>query len=134
MKVPFHFLNEDTCPGIKTGGAVSHIMTSVEVTCMPKDLPEFIEVDLANLEIDQSIHLSEVKLPAGVKLTHDDAEHGHAIVSAHVIKESKEDLEADAAEAEIAAEQHAEAVPEDEEAPKAEGEEDEADKTEDKGE
>lgn len=129
MKVPFHFLNEEECPGVKAGGKISHLMTSVEITCLPKHLPEFIEVDVANLNMDESIHLSEVKLPEGVKLTHDDAEHDQAIIAIHEIKESKEDLEADAAEAELAAEQHAEAEAEHagekgaEEAPKAEGDE-----------
>jgi large subunit ribosomal protein L25 len=74
VKIPFHFLNADVAPGVKLGGGiVAHIMTEAEVSCLPKDLPEFIEVDLAALEIGDSVHLSQVSLPKGVEfvqLTH----------------------------------------------------------------
>jgi large subunit ribosomal protein L25 len=109
MKVPMHFVGEETCPGVAAGGLVSHLITTVEITCLPKDLPEFIEVDLSALELDATIHLLDVKLPHGVKLTHADEEHNQPIVSVHVPRESKEDVEADAAEAAMAAEQHADA-------------------------
>ena len=76
VRVPFHFLHEDTAPGVKVGGGiVAHILTEAEVSCLPKDLPEFIEVDLAALEIGQSIHLSQITLPKGVEfvaLAHDN--------------------------------------------------------------
>ena len=63
VKVPFHFMHEDTAPGVKIGGGiVAHILTEAEVSCLPKDLPEFIEVDLAALEIGQSVHLSQITL------------------------------------------------------------------------
>lgn len=69
MNVPLHFLNEDKCVGVKTsGGIVSHQLTEVEVICLPKDLPEFIAVDVINLDMGKSIHLSELTLPAGVEL------------------------------------------------------------------
>lgn len=68
VKVPFHFINEDTCPGVKTGGGnVGHILNEAEVSCLAKDLPEFIEVDLGKLEVGESIHLSEITLPKGVE-------------------------------------------------------------------
>ncbi|HEU4708014.1 MAG TPA: 50S ribosomal protein L25/general stress protein Ctc [Methylophilaceae bacterium] len=68
VKVPFHFVNEENAPGVKLGGGlVGHILTEAEVSCLPKDLPEFIEVDLANLDVGHSIHLSEIKVPAGVE-------------------------------------------------------------------
>ena len=68
MKVPLHFLNADIAPGVKlTGGNVSHIMSELEVSCLPKDLPEFIEVDLAELTAGHSIHLSQLTLPKGVE-------------------------------------------------------------------
>jgi large subunit ribosomal protein L25 len=74
VKIPFHFLNAEVAPGVKLGGGiVAHIMTEAEVSCLPKDLPEFIEVDLAALEIGDSVHLSQVNLPKGVEfvqLTH----------------------------------------------------------------
>ena len=63
MHVPFHFLGEENAPGLKEGGAFSHLMNDVEVVCLPADLPEFIEIDASNLLLDQSIHLSELKLP-----------------------------------------------------------------------
>ena len=70
VKVPFHFLNEDVAPGVKLeGGIVSHIMIEVDIACLPKDLPTYIEVDLINLAIGDSIHLSEIKAPEGVELT-----------------------------------------------------------------
>ena len=105
MKVPLHFLGEEACLGVKAGGKISHAMTSIEVVCMPKDLPEFINVDVSALEMDAAIHLSEIKLPEGVKIValEQEGDHDTAIVSVHEIKESKEDLEADAAEAEAAA-------------------------------
>jgi len=69
MRVPLHFANEESCPGVKTGGGViSHIMTDLEIACLPKDLPEYIEVDLGALEVGDAIHLGELKLPAGVEI------------------------------------------------------------------
>ncbi|KPK31568.1 MAG: 50S ribosomal protein L25 [Betaproteobacteria bacterium SG8_40] len=68
MRVPLHFVNEEVGPGVKLGGGViNHVMTEVEVSCLPADLPEFLEVDLASLELGDSIHLSEVNLPKGVE-------------------------------------------------------------------
>ncbi|MDP2828927.1 MAG: 50S ribosomal protein L25/general stress protein Ctc [Sulfuricellaceae bacterium] len=68
MKVPLHCINADIAPGVKlTGSTVNHVMTEAEVSCLPKDLPEFVEVDLANLAAGHSIHMSEVKLPKGVE-------------------------------------------------------------------
>jgi len=69
MKVPLHFSNADIAPGVKlSAGIVSHIITEVDVACLPKDLPEFIEVDLSNLAAGHSIHLSELKLGKGIEL------------------------------------------------------------------
>ncbi|MBU1691146.1 MAG: 50S ribosomal protein L25/general stress protein Ctc [Gammaproteobacteria bacterium] len=69
IKVPLHFANADIAPGVKlSSGIVSHIITEVDVACLPKDLPEFIEVDLANLAAGHSIHLSELKLGKGIEL------------------------------------------------------------------
>jgi large subunit ribosomal protein L25 len=68
MRVPLHFINEDIAPGVKLGGGiVSHVMTEVEVSCLPADLPEYIEVDLAELQLGHSVHLSELTLPSGVE-------------------------------------------------------------------
>jgi len=68
MKVPLHFVNADISPGVKlTGGLVQHVLNELEVSCLPKDLPEFIEVDLSQLQAGHSLHLSGVSLPAGVE-------------------------------------------------------------------
>jgi large subunit ribosomal protein L25 len=68
MRVPLHFKNSELAPGVKlSGGVVSHIMTDAEVLCLPSVLPEFIEVDLSTLEAGQTIHLSDLVLPAGVE-------------------------------------------------------------------
>lgn len=69
MTVPLHFLGEDVAPGVKAGGQISHMISEVEVSCLPKDLPEYIEVDLSAVEMDGSVHLSELVLPKGVSLT-----------------------------------------------------------------
>ena len=69
MKVPLHFVNEEISPAVKLSGAlVSHVQNEVDIACLPKDLPEFIEVDLSNLAVGQSLHASGVKLPVGVTL------------------------------------------------------------------
>jgi large subunit ribosomal protein L25 len=68
MKVPLHFINAEISPGVKVaGGLVQHVMNELEVRCLPKDLPEFITVDLANLQAGHSMHLSSLALPAGVE-------------------------------------------------------------------
>ncbi len=109
LHAPLHFINEDTAPGVKAGGLVAHSQTEIEISCLPKDLPEFIEVDLAELELDASIHLSEIKLPAGVEaveLMHGEG-HDPSIVSIHLARGGKEADEAEeggAAEGEAATE------------------------------
>ncbi|MBK1633196.1 50S ribosomal protein L25/general stress protein Ctc [Thiohalocapsa halophila] len=70
MSVPLHFENEDTSVGVKAGGAVSHNLTEVEITCLPKDLPEYIAVDMARVDMGDSILVSDLKLPEGVELTY----------------------------------------------------------------
>jgi large subunit ribosomal protein L25 len=71
LKVPLHFVNGDISPAVKLGGGmISHIINEVDIACLPKDLPEFIEVDLKDLQADDSIHVSGLKLPAGVEIVH----------------------------------------------------------------
>ena len=68
IKVPLHFLNAEIAPGVKVGGGIiSHVMTEVEVSCLPADLPEYIEVDLKDLALGHSVHLSELKFPKGTE-------------------------------------------------------------------
>ena len=69
VNVPLHFINEDTCAGVKQqGGIISHMQTDVEVSCLPKDLPEYLEVDVADLGLGHSLHLSDLELPEGISL------------------------------------------------------------------
>ena len=67
-RVPLNFLNEDICVGVKMGGGlIAHTMTDIEVSCLPKDLPESIEVDMEQIDIGQIVHLSDIKMPSGVE-------------------------------------------------------------------
>mgnify|MGYP003353324840 CR=1 FL=1 len=71
MRVPLHFINAEIAPAVKlAGGIVSHVMNELDVSCLPKDLPEFIEVDLSNMQAGTSLHVSDLKLPADVVATH----------------------------------------------------------------
>ncbi len=107
VHVPLHFINEDSSVGVKAGGRVSHTLTDIEVSCLPKSLPEFIEVDLATVEVGQSIHLSEIILPEGVEilaLAQTDASDP-AVVSIYTPRGSADDVDGDAeAEGDEAAE------------------------------
>jgi large subunit ribosomal protein L25 len=110
VKIPFHFMNQEIAPGVKLeGGIVSHIMIDVDILCLPKDLPTFIEVDLINLSIGDSIHLSEIKVPEGVELTGLSEENDPIITSISKPKVVVEEVitpeeGAEAAEGEEAAE------------------------------
>ena len=108
MNVPLHFIGEDVAVGVKQGGGkVSHLRTDVEIVCLPKDLPEYLDVDVSELELDAMLYLSDIKLPEGVEIPElaQGPEHDHAIVSIHVIKAApvEEELEEAAAEGEEAA-------------------------------
>ncbi len=84
VHVPLHFKGETIAPGVKTGGGiVEHHTNQVDVECLPKDLPEFIEIDLSNMQVNDSIHLSQLTLPAGVTLV--ELKHGNdaPVVSIH---------------------------------------------------
>jgi large subunit ribosomal protein L25 len=102
VKVPLHFINEATSVGVKQGGGkVNHLMTELEIACLPQDLPEFIEVDIQNLDVGESLHIADLKLPAGVTsvaLSH--GEHGNlAVVAIHMLKGAAEESAAAAAPA-----------------------------------
>ena len=108
MNVPLHFTGEDIAVGVKDGGGkVAHLINDVEVACLPKNLPEFLEVDISELELDAMLHLSDIKLPDGVEipLLAQGPEHDHAIVSIHVIKAAP--VEEDVVEAELGEEAEA---------------------------
>ena len=92
VHVPLHFINEHNGIGGKKGGVASHTMTNIEVLCLPAFLPDFIEVDLLNLDVGHSIHLSELKMPVNVQiveLTH-GADHDLAVVSMQASKVTAE--------------------------------------------
>jgi large subunit ribosomal protein L25 len=95
IKVPLHFLNADIAPGVKAGGKISHVLNELEVACLPKDLPTFIEIDLAELTLGHSIHVGDVKLPAGVEV----AGHHHAADAVATVQVPRGVVEAVAAEA-----------------------------------
>ncbi len=93
--VPLHFINEENCPGVKAGGVVNHSYTTVEVSCLPKNLPEYIEVDMADAEMDAIIHLSDIVLPKGVEiveLTHGE-DHDQAVATIHKTRAAVSDTE-----------------------------------------
>lgn len=82
IKIPLHFLNEDVAPGVKTGGGkISHVMTELDITCLPKDLPSFIEVDLCKLELGHSVHVADLKLPKGVEIAAHGTHTAEAVVA-----------------------------------------------------
>lgn len=84
LRIPLHFINASVAPGVKTqGGVVSHLLNDVEVSCLPKDLPEYLEIDMAKMEMNDMKRLSDIPVPAGVELV--DLAHGRdeAVVSIH---------------------------------------------------
>ncbi len=100
IHVQLHFTGEAVSPGVKEGGLVSHVVNEVEIICLPKDIPEFIEVDISALGLGASIHLTEMKIPKGVELaalTHGNENHDTAVVSIHapkVVVETEEEAPA----------------------------------------
>ncbi len=95
VSVPFHFVDEEKCIGVRqSGGVISHTMTDVEVSCLPADLPEYLEVFMAQLDLNESVHLTDVALPPGVTivaLSHDD-EHDPVIVTVTVPRVIEEEV------------------------------------------
>jgi large subunit ribosomal protein L25 len=85
VHVPLHFVNQDVSVGVKKGGVVTHNLVDVEVTCLPDQLPEYLEVDLANVDIGGSVHLSDLKVPEGIEiiaLSH-GADHDLPVAAIH---------------------------------------------------
>jgi large subunit ribosomal protein L25 len=93
MTIPLHFVGEADAPGVKEqGGVVEHSMTEVEITCLPANLPAFIEVSVAHLALNEILHLSEIKYPEGVRST--QLAHGHDLPVAAVHPPRREEVEA----------------------------------------
>lgn len=84
MHIPLHFIGGEKAPGVKEGGLVSHIETDVEVSCLPDNLPEYLEIDIAELQLNQILHLSDIKLPEGVEAVALIQGNDKPIVSIHV--------------------------------------------------
>lgn len=127
MHIPLHFTGGEIAPGVKdAGGIVSHIMSDVEVSCLPDNLPEYLELDLSGMQLNQILHLSDIKLPNGVELV--DLLHGNdkPVVSVHMPRIEEEPVVEEPTEAPLASE-----VPAIEQ--KAEGEEAAPAKEEKKG-
>ncbi|MGH8272433.1 MAG: 50S ribosomal protein L25/general stress protein Ctc [Gammaproteobacteria bacterium] len=116
MEVPLHFNGADTSPGVKEGGVFSRNLVEVEIECLPKDLPEYLDLDVSMLAIGDSLNLSDIVLPAGVvivALAHDDAqEHDSTVAAVHhprvTEEEEPEEAAAETAEGEEGAEEKAE--------------------------
>ncbi len=98
VTVPIHFLNEENCHGVKIeGGLLNHLQSEIEIVCLPKDLPEFLELDVEDLKIGDSLHLSDIKMPEGVEivaLTHGE-DYDTGVAAVHKKREIIEDLEED---------------------------------------
>lgn len=88
VHVPLHFINQESSVGVKKGGVITHNLVEVEVYCLPQHLPECIEVDLASLEVGQSLHLSDLKVPAGVEIhaLMQGAGHDQPVVAIHATR------------------------------------------------
>ena len=99
MQVPLHFENEDTAVGVKQGGTIAHLLTEVTISCLPSDLPEFISVDVGNVDVGESIHLSDLVLPAGAEISGLDEDHDSAVLNIAKPRGFEED-EGEAAEGE----------------------------------
>ena len=106
MSIPVHFLNEEESAGVKEGGLVSHLMTTIDIACKASDLPEYLQLDIIEVEVGGSLHLSDIELPKGVEipaLAH-GADHDLPVVSIHMPRAVVEEEPSEAAEGVEAAE------------------------------
>jgi large subunit ribosomal protein L25 len=111
MRVPLHFLNQETAPGVKLGGgSIQHVTNDLEVQCLPDALPEYIEVDLGNMQVGDAIHVQDLKLPEGVEITAKLRQDNAAIVLLAVPREQAAEEEAGAPVTEITGQAPAEAA------------------------
>ncbi len=93
MRIPLHFINAENCPGAKDGGVINHQAVDVDIRCQANELPEYIEVDLSNLALDESIHLSQLNINPAIELV--ALAHGNdiSVVSVHMPRVVEEDIE-----------------------------------------
>jgi|TARA_Y100001949_G_C15982580_1_gene329024 large subunit ribosomal protein L25 len=131
MQIPIHYLGEEEAVGVKLGGGtVSKLMTELEITCLPKDLPEFLEVDISELELDQMLNVSDIKLPEGTEITELLIEQNPAIVSIQEIKEIiEEDIEGEDTEGESEADDASDSTEQDQKEEQGQSEGDSGEET-----
>jgi large subunit ribosomal protein L25 len=102
LNVPIHFVGEEEAVGVKVqGGEITHLVTDVEVSCLPKDLPEFLELDITTLELNQLLHLSDLPVPEGVELTALAHDQDPAIVSISPPRREEEEETLEAEDGEV---------------------------------
>jgi large subunit ribosomal protein L25 len=131
MQIPIHYLGEEEAVGVKLGGGtVSKLMTELEISCLPKDLPEFLEVDISELELDQMLNVSDIKLPEGTEISELLIEQNPAIVSIQEIKEIiEEDIEGEDTEGESEADDASDSTEQDQKEEQGQSEGDSGEET-----
>jgi large subunit ribosomal protein L25 len=106
LTIPLHFINEELAPGVKLGGgSVSHLMSDIEISCLPKDLPEFIEVDIGAMQLNDMLHVRDLKLPAGVEIPGfvANTDSDFPVVHVHILRAAEEPVAEAAAATDAAA-------------------------------
>jgi len=117
MHIPLHFIGEAKAPAVAEGGVFSHLLSDVEISCLPANLPEYIEVDVSAMQLDETLHLSNLKLPEGVQIaafSHGvDEDHDLPVITIHIPRtiEEEEPSEAEGEDAESASTTDGEAAP-----------------------
>jgi large subunit ribosomal protein L25 len=101
VSVPIHLVGENVAPGVKQGGKISHVTTELEITCLPKDLPEYLEADVSGLEMDGILHVSELQIPEGVEIVAGEGAMDQPVATVHVIRVHTEEEEAPEGAAEV---------------------------------
>ena len=131
MQIPIHYLGEEEAVGVKLGGGtVSKLMTELEISCLPKDLPEFLEVDISELELDQMLNVSDINLPEGTEISELMIEQNPAIVSIQEIKEIiEEDIEDEDTEGESEADDASDSTEQDQKEEQGQSEGDSGEET-----
>ena len=131
MQIPIHYLGEEEAVGVKLGGGtVSKLMTELEISCLPKDLPEFLEVDISELELDQMLNVSDINLPEGTEISELLIEQNPAIVSIQEIKEIiEEDIEGEDTEGESEADDASDSTEQDQKEEQGQSEGDSGEET-----
>lgn len=106
LNVPIHFMGESEAMGVKEqGGVVEHLVSDVEISCLPRHLPEFLELDVSELELNGLLHLSDIKLPEGVTSTALEHGHDHAVVAINPPRREEEEEPVEGEEVEVPADE-----------------------------